>query len=112
MCSLTLVPNGVNGGLQNPIPYTLGKNLRYPLDRRLHGPQSQYSSQTSVSEIEPRFFNPYPVIVPTELIRFRCSFIAVFLKLSLSVCVSRNIVRNEKYFRSRGKFIHDNPLMS
>jgi len=58
MYSLTLVPNGVNGGLRDPIPYTLEKNVRYPLDRRLHGPQSQYTSQTSLLEIEPRFFNP------------------------------------------------------
>ena len=58
MYTLSVVPNGVNGGLQNPIPYKLEKNLRYLLDRRLHGQQSQYSSQTSVSEIEPRFFNP------------------------------------------------------
>jgi hypothetical protein len=58
MYSLTVVPNGVNGGLQNPIPYKLEKNLWYLLDRRLHGQQSPYSSQTSVSEIEPWFFNP------------------------------------------------------
>jgi hypothetical protein len=55
--------------------YYRGKNTRYPLERRLVGPQSrsercgEYKNSQPPPVIEPRSFSPKPVAVPTELPR-------------------------------------------
>jgi hypothetical protein len=57
--------------------YFRGKNHRYPLDRRLGGPQigldaveKKKKNLLSMPEIEPQFLGrPAPVAIPTEIFR-------------------------------------------
>jgi hypothetical protein len=106
--------------------YPRGKNTRYPLDRRLGGPQSRSprSGEEKILETTgtrtptPRSCSPYPVAIPTALYQLlrvsgeECklwsSSLSQFLQLALSSCPI--ILLNTPFFYNL-KYTYILPLM-